>query len=101
MVGVWLHVFIQCDYNIEATNTRMKLFMIVAAYVICTRVNKISTSSPHYIEVSVYSCVKYMTCMYVTKKVYIIVKHIKMCLDITIWQEKITNKTKTSRECYQ
>ena len=52
----------------EATKPTMKLLIIVAPYVIYERVNKILTSSPHCIEMSVYSCVEYMTCMYVTKK---------------------------------
>ena len=65
---LWLHAYIQGDYNMEATKPTMKLLIIVVPYVICTSVNKISTSSPHCIEMSVYSCVKYMTCMYITKK---------------------------------
>ena len=68
MVCVWLHVCIQGDYNMEATKPTMKLLIIVVAYVICARVNKISTTSPHCIQLSVYSCVKYITCMYITKK---------------------------------
>ena len=79
----------------EATKPIMKLLIMVVPYVICARVNKILTTSPHCIQLSVYSCVKYMTCMYVTKNLYITMKHIKMCLDITMWLQKITNKKET------